>query len=42
MNLKIDTDAGVAFVSAVQYAISITDSEGIITVIAYASTLSAE
>jgi hypothetical protein len=43
INLKIDadalTDAGVAFVSAVQYIMSIKDSEGSILVSAYASTV---
>jgi hypothetical protein len=37
--LKIDADAGVAFVSAVQYILSIKDREGSMLVRAYASTI---
>jgi uncharacterized protein (UPF0333 family) len=36
MNLKIDADAGVAFVSTVQYIITIMDSEGSMVVSTYA------
>jgi hypothetical protein len=39
MNLKIDADAGVAFVSAVQYIISVKDSELSMLVIAHASSV---
>jgi hypothetical protein len=39
MNLKIDTDAGVAFVSAVKYIISIKNSEGSMLVSEHASTV---
>jgi hypothetical protein len=38
-NLKIDADAGVAFVSGVQYIISMQDSEGSMLVSAHASTV---
>jgi hypothetical protein len=41
MNLKIDADAGVAFVSGVQYIISIKHSEGSMLLSAHASTVSA-
>jgi hypothetical protein len=39
MNLKFDADAGVAFVSAVKYIISVKDSEGSMPVSAHASTV---
>jgi hypothetical protein len=39
MNLKIETDAGVAFVTAIKYIISINDSEGTMLVSAHASTV---
>jgi hypothetical protein len=39
INLKIDADAGVAFVYGVQFIISIRDSEGSIQVSAHASTV---
>jgi hypothetical protein len=39
INLKIDADAGVALVSAVQYVISIKESEGSTLVSAHASTV---
>jgi hypothetical protein len=38
-NLKIDADAGVALVSAVQYVISIKESEGSILVSAHVSAV---
>jgi hypothetical protein len=39
MNLKIDADADVSFVSTVQYIISIKDNEGSMLVSAHASTV---
>jgi hypothetical protein len=39
INLKIDNDAGVAFVSAVQYITSIKYSEGSRLLSAHASTV---
>jgi hypothetical protein len=39
MNLKIDADAGVAFVSAVQYIISVKKSAVSMLVTAHASTI---
>jgi hypothetical protein len=39
INLKIDADAGVAFVSVVKYIISIKDSEGSMLVSAHVSTV---
>jgi hypothetical protein len=39
INLKIDADAGVAFVSGVQYVTSIKDSEGSMLASAHVSTV---
>jgi hypothetical protein len=39
INLKIDTDAGIAFVSGVQYAICIKDNEDSTLVGAHTSTV---